>query len=118
MFACTHLEGAKKAKDTLVLVRGDDGKLRAGRVQAFLSHATPDDTDASLEHQVSLAHVRWHKDVPEEQAQLHAELDCPVFGKGLEANAASGNMCLVRELLPYNVASYPYTRVHSGGGCE
>lgn len=63
-----------------------------------MSHAPRGATDASLTDQVSVAHLHWHKAVPADQQQLDAELSCPVFGKGLVANAAAGNMYLVEEI--------------------
>lgn len=87
-FACTCLEVLKKASGRLVLVREHaDGPWRAGRVQAFLSHAPPGASDTELQQQLSFTHVHlhWHGLVPPGQPAIYGLLGCLVFAKVLPA---------------------------------
>ena len=109
-FTCTRLEGSKKAKDSLVLIRDGD-ELRAGRVQAFMAHAAPGCTSEDVMDTVNIAYVHWYRQVPADQPCMDPLLGCPVFGRGLQANAmaaAGSNMCLVEQLLPCKLACFPY----------
>lgn len=110
-FICTRLEGAKKARDGLVLVHvGAPGeqRLRAARVQAFLSHAAPGIVAADLAAEADLAYVHWYDDVPPAQPRIDPQLWCPVFRKVLIRNDAKGNICPVKSILPHKMAAAPY----------
>lgn len=109
-FTCTLLEGSKKAKDSLVIVHEDE-ELKAGRVQAFMSHAPPGTDSGDQEDEINIAYVHWYRSVPLGQPRIDPVLGCPVFGWGLMSNAsgsASSNMCLVQHILPCKVACFPH----------
>lgn len=106
-FTCTRLEGSKKAKDSLILIR-DGERLRAGRVQAFLSHAAPGCVSDDLESESNVAYVHWYKQVPADQPHIEAELQCPVFSRVLIANDPQGNMCSIEQILPCKLACFPH----------
>ena len=110
-FTCTRLEGAKRVKDSLVLVRvgaAGEQRLRAARVQAFLCHAAPGTVAAELSDEADLAYVHWNADVPADQPSIDPELGCPVFREVLIKNDLGGNMCPVESILPYKMAAAPY----------
>ena len=105
-FTCTRLEGSKKAKDSLVLLMHNN-ELCASRVQGFVSHSPPG-FSGEREEQPDLALVHWYPHVPAGQASIDAALGCPVFGKKLIDNDPRGNLCLVQQFLPCQLADVPY----------
>ena len=107
----SRLEGAKQARDSVVLSR-DGTQLIAGRVRAFLSHCAPGcDPDPELE--ANIADVEWYAPVPSTHvAAQHSReiLGCPIF-KRHTPDHPNGNLWPVEKLTPCKLAALPH---HSG----
>lgn len=110
MLTGTRLEGSKKAKDSLIMIWDDDEDYQAGRVQAFLSHRAPGSTSTDINDETSIAWVHWYKRVPSDQPSVDPDLQCPIFGRALNANEPLGNFCLCERLLPCKLACFPYNK--------
>ena len=77
-FTSTRLEESKKAMDSVVLMQYE-GRLRAARVQAFLSHAAPGSSSDELDAESNVAYVHWYQDVADDESATAAGLSCPIF---------------------------------------
>ncbi|KAL3138912.1 hypothetical protein ABBQ32_005732 [Trebouxia sp. C0010 RCD-2024] len=107
-FAATTVEGAKFARDSLVLTKSK-GRYWAGRVTAFLCHDPPGWQDCEVEHQATMADVHWFahaaaaRDVTNGMA---THLQCPVFKREF-MDDPTGNLWPLDRLSPCKLLSVP-----------
>ena len=111
VLASSRLEGAKKARDSIVMSQ-DGTQLIAGRVRAFLSHSAPG-CDPNPEHEANIANDQWFAQVPRTHVAAHKSMQVlgrPIF-KRHTVDHPNGNLWLVEKLFPCKLAALPN---HSG----
>ena len=108
-FAATCVEGSKKARDSVVLTERD-GELWAGRVRAFLSHASPG-CDPDPDEEASIADVCWYAPVSRRHETVLSGLKCPVFKQSSITHYRKeerGQMSPVAKLAPCKLLAVPH----------
>ncbi len=108
-FAATRVEGSKKARDSVVLTERD-GELWAGRVRAFLSHASPG-CDPDPDEEASIAGVCWYAPVSRRHETVLSGLKCPVFKQSSITHYRKeerGQMWPVAKLAPCKLLAVPH----------
>lgn len=112
-FVTNRLEGAKKARDSVILSRSRDGaKLVAGRVRAFLCHSAPG-VDPDPDNETYIADVKWYAQVADNNVAAHTSmkaLKCPIF-RSSTPDRKQGNLWPVSQLVQAKFATLAH---HSG----
>ena len=108
-FAATTVEGAKYARDSLVLTKSS-GQYWAGRVTAFLCHDPPGWQDCHPENQANIAEVQWFAPAvaaPGISEGMAIDLKCPVFKREV-MDDPTGNLWPLERLSPCKLLSVPH----------
>ena len=108
-FAATRVEGAKYARDSLMLTKSK-GKYWAGRVTAFLCHNPPSQEDCHPDEQANIAEVQWFAravEAPSVSDGIATDLKCPVFKREFKDDP-TGNLWPLEKLSPCKLLSVPH----------
>lgn len=111
VFVTNRLEGAKQARDSVVMSR-DGPTVTAGRVKAFLAHVPPG-VQMNRANEVYIADVQWYAQVPASHvaAQKSSKiLGCPIFKKTIHDHSG-GNFWPVSKIAQCKLCALPH---HSG----
>ena len=105
-FTTKGVEGKRKAKDSVVMIRHLSqlcGGAEFGRVQMFLEVQKPGLTEATAK----IANVEWLKILPGNH--MNAELGCPVVSRQIRSDP-EGNFWDVTQIIPTKVILAPHLK--------
>lgn len=107
MITCDRLQGSKQACDSVIVPDEleENGAVRAGRVQRFLSHTPPGQPRCSCDENPDIAYVAWYPPVPDDHPQFDQQLGSPVVRKRLVRDDPAGQHVLGLQLSGAQVRS-------------
>jgi hypothetical protein len=107
-FGCEEIEKASKAKNSIVMLRrqqGDNtcGGIYVGRVQSFITHTNP-----ATRLEANILDAKWFKEPTPVSAGWNAELQCPVVMKAYSPPAPTGGYWKLEEVPPTKLILAPH----------